>query len=72
MLKQILKLNGVHILTKEHLRAIGGGINRCCIRVPTNGIINNEISDSEGEDKDCTDVCKKYVCCGGTTPNNSY
>ena len=71
MLKQILNIEGVHQISRKHLRAIGGGVNKCCIRIPTHGV-TNEISDTEEHDRICPDPCKKYKCCGGTTPNGSY
>lgn len=52
MLKQLLKIEGVDFLSKKQQTAILGGIDRCCIRVPSNGITssNNEISDGDEND----------------------
>lgn len=65
MLKQILNLNGVQKLSKNHLLSINGGINKCCIVVPSGGI-----TDAVDAGRNCTTACRVYRCCGGDRPNN--
>ena len=46
MLKNILKLEGVQQLKKVQQSGIMGGVDKCCIRKPPNGL--TDAGDEEG------------------------
>lgn len=61
MLKQILGLDGVQKLSREHLKSINGGVDKCCIRVPTNGKLS--ITHDPRREHCRTPQCRNAACC---------
>lgn len=69
MIKNILNFQGVEQLSRKQKSTITGGVEKCCIRVPSNGIMQQEISDDTANDGSW---CNSNPSCNGEGEGGYY